>query len=126
MLHRQFGSALREEVRIGAAELSWKNATDPYCAKAPERFRNREAVLTVDREIVALLKKRYETAYNLLCDLAAEDDRSAVVDRAGGLHGPAARVLRNFGLLDERSLTIPMHLSWYVRTLLPKPMRAAV
>jgi hypothetical protein len=126
MLHRQFGSALLEEIRLDASVPSWKTPTDPYCVKAVERFRNREAVLTVDREILALLRKRYPTAYELLLDIAMSDDASLVVTRSGGLHASAGRVLRNFGLLDEATLHVPWHLLWYVRTLAPVPLRAAV
>jgi hypothetical protein len=36
------------------------------------------------------------------------------------------RVLRNFGLLDEATLALPKHLSWYVRTLFPTQTQVAV
>ncbi|WP_437673423.1 AAA family ATPase [Sorangium sp. So ce131] len=126
LLHRQFGSALLEEVRLHAPGGQQKEPTDPYREGAIERFLGRQAVLDVDREIIALLSKRYPAAYSLLLDLVESHDRAASVKRAGGLHGPGARMLRNFGLLDEKTLGLPKHLSWYVRTLLPTQTQVAV
>lgn len=126
MLHRQFGAALREEVRRRIPDASWKTPTDAHCNGAVERFRDRDAVLTVDREIIDLLKKRYGAAYKLLLDLVNGRDAAATVARSGGLHGAGARMLRNFGLLDEATLAIPEHLSWYVRNLLPTPVLVAI
>jgi len=126
MLHRQFGSALREEVRLHASRDSWKVATDPHCNSAVERFLGRNAVLTVNREIIALLSKRYPAAYKLVLEVIESGDAGAALARSGGMHGVAARVLRNFGLLSEATLAIPEHLSWYVRTLLPGRMDLAV
>ena len=125
LLHRQFGSALRDEVQRRAPG-QWKVPTDPHLEKAVERFLGREAVLTVDREIVSLLSKRYSPAYRLLLDVVDALDPAASVAEAGGLHGAGARVLRNFGLLDEATLSVPRHLVWYVRELMPKPMGVAV
>jgi hypothetical protein len=125
MLHRQFGAALREEVRRRVPDASWKTPTDTHCNGAVERFRDRDTVLTVDREIIDLLKKRYRATYELLLDLVEGRDAAAAVTRSGGLHGAGARMLRNFGLLDETTLAIPEHLSWYVRNLLPTPVLVA-
>jgi len=83
-------------------------------------------VLSVDREIVDLLRKRYPEAYDLLLDLAVNDAPAGTVAHAGGIHGPGARALRNFGLLEEATLRIPEHLSWYVKTLVPARVRLAV
>ena len=122
MLHRQFGVALREEVRLHASGDSWKVATDPYCRSAVERFQGRNDVLTVTREITTLLSKRYPAAYKLLLEVTEAADAGAALTRSGGMHGAAARVLRNFGLIHKVTLAIPEHLSWYVRTLLPRRM----
>ncbi|XXY53952.1 hypothetical protein WME91_22705 [Sorangium sp. So ce269] len=62
----------------------------------------------------------------LLLDLVESPDPATAVKRSGGLQGSGARVLRNFGLLDEATLELPKHLSWYVRTLLPTQTREAV
>ncbi|WP_165374457.1 MULTISPECIES: AAA family ATPase [Sorangium] len=126
LLHRQFGSALREEVRLHAPGALQKEPTDPHCERAVERFLGRQAVLEVDREIIALLSKRYPAAYMLLLDLIESRDPQAVVKRSGGSLGPGARMLRNFGLLDEATLALPNHLSWYVKTLLPTQTQVAV
>lgn len=125
MLHRQFGSALREEVLLRITNSSWKMPTDPHCANAVERFRDRANVLMIDREIIELLRKRYKSAYELLLDLV-QGNPTVAVSRAGGLHTAGARTLRNFGLLDETTLTLPEHLSWYVKTLLPRTESVAV
>lgn len=126
LLHRQFGSATLEAVRQHAPGALGKEPTDPHCEHAVERFLGRQAVLDVDREIIALLSKRYSDAYTLLLDLVESPDPATAVKRSGGLHGSGARVLRNFGLLDESTLELPKHLSWYVRTLLPTQTRVAV
>jgi hypothetical protein len=126
MLHRQFGSALREEVLLHVSRPSRKVPTDAYCAHAVQRFLERDAVQTVDREIITLLKKRYAPAYELLLDLVESGDADATLVRSGGMHGAGARVLRSFGLLDEATRSLPEHLSWYVQTLLPTPARVAV
>ncbi|KYF89779.1 hypothetical protein BE17_45115 [Sorangium cellulosum] len=126
LLHRQFGSALREEVRLHAPRSLAKEPTDPHREGAVERFLGRQAVLDVDREIIALLSKRYPDAYTLLLDLVESPDPATAVKRSGGPQGSGARMLRNFGLLDEATLALPKHLSWYVRTLLPTQTRVAV
>lgn len=126
MLHRQFGSALRQEARAHRVAASWKIATDPFGAEAVQRFLTRDTVLTVDREILELLRKRYEAAYTLVLDLVASGDAMAAVTRAGGLHGTGPRTLRGFGLLDETSLSIPSHLDWYVRRLHAPALKVAV
>lgn len=126
LLHRQFGSALREEIERRSPPTLRKIETDPYCDAAVSRFCNRDAVLTVNREIVALLSKRYPPAYTLMRVLAEEHDAAAVLERAGGPAGEPARVLHNFGLLDEGTLTLPKYLSWYVESLLPRSMPVAV
>ncbi|MGK4001855.1 AAA family ATPase [Sorangium sp. So ce1036] len=126
LLHRQFGSALREEVRLHAPGVLLKEPTDPHRERAVERFLGRQAVLDVDREIIALLSKRYSAAYALLLDLIESHDPAAAVKRSGGSQSSGMRVLRNFGLLDEATLALPKHLSWYVRTLLPTQARVAV
>jgi hypothetical protein len=126
LLHRQFGSALREEIRQRDLGTTWKIPTDPYCAAAVDRFLGFDAVLTVDREIVALLSKRYPAAYDLLTRIVDAHDSRAVVAKSGGLHGAGARALRNFGLLSEATLTVPKHLAWYMQNLLPAPIGVAV
>ncbi|XXT17851.1 AAA family ATPase [Sorangium sp. So ce429] len=126
LLHRQFGSALRDEVRLHAPGALQKEPTDPHCSRAVERFLDRPAVLEVDREIIALLSKRYPAAYTLLLDLVESRDPQAAMKRSSGSLGPGARVLRNFGLLDEATLALPRHLSWYVETLLPTQTQVAV
>jgi len=125
MLHRQFGSALRQEVLLRASGPSWRMLTDPHCSRAVERFRDRDGVLMIDREIIDLLKKRYQAAYELLLDLVQGDPATAVI-RSDGINTSSARTLRNFGLLDETTLALPEHLSWYVKTLLPRTERVAV
>jgi AAA domain len=126
MLHRQFGSALREEIRLRVPESTWKVPSDPYCGEAMVRFRDRDAVLTVNREIIDLLKKRYEDAYDLLLDLVQRDSMAAAVTQSSASHISGTRTLRNFGLLDETTLSLPEHLSWYVKTLLPRTESVAV
>jgi len=123
LLHRQFGSALRAELR--RHDLAWGASTEPYGQRVVEVFRNLDAVTTVDREIVDLLKKRYSAGYGLLLDTVHGGDAEFVLARSGGAEGPGARALRNFGLFDPDSGSIPEHLCWYVRTFLPVEPRAA-
>lgn len=126
MLHRQFGSALREEVTLATSAPIWKVQTDPYCNRVVQRFLERDAVLTVDREILALLKNRYSEAHDLLLSLAEGENTVAALNRFGGAHGAGARVLRSFGIFDEATRSVPEHLSWYVQTLLSAKKRVAV
>jgi hypothetical protein len=116
LLQRQFGSALRRATR--ERDTTWGAPTDPHAALAPARFREREAVLEVMREVVALLHKRYPTALDVLALLAHGDRWDDAVDQCGGDEGEAARMLRNFGLVNAAH-TISAGLAWYLRDAAP-------
>ena len=118
MLLRQFGSALREEVRRRVSGPTWKMPTDPYRIGTVNRFVDRDAVLTINREIIELLKKRYSAAYELMLALVDGEAAAVTRDQDGGALG--VRMLRKFGILDQDTFAVPEHLSWYVRTMLPK------
>lgn len=124
MLHRQFGAALREEILSEVSGPFWNIPTDPHCARSVDRFLTRDALLDVDREILTLLTKRYEPAYKLLVELAGTNAPERAVELAGGIHGPGTRVLRNFGILEQGTLTIPEHLRWYIQTVVSPQLRA--
>ncbi len=118
LLQRQFGSALRAQVRH--SDASWKAPTDPYVPSTVNAYRGRDAVLEVAREVVALLLKRHPEGYVLLRELAEGHGWSDAVSRCGGPNGAAARTLTNFGLASaERRLSET--LRWYVRDLSPAP-----
>lgn len=115
LLHRQFGSALREATR--RHDIAWGAPTDPWIEQAVARFQERDAVLAVMREVYALLHSRYPQALSLLVRWvqAARDERTT--SHEGSLGG-AARVLKNFGIVDEND-GVPLGLAWYLNTLAP-------
>lgn len=113
LLHRQFGSALRGATREGDA--TWGAATDRFSSSALVRYRDRDAVLEVLREVVALLRKRYPEGYDLFRDLAEGYSWDDVVT---GHSGEAARTLSNFGLLRSDH-TIAETYRWYLNQLAP-------
>lgn len=116
LLHRQFGSALREVTRIQNA--AWNAPTDPLAPQAPSRFVEREAVLDVMREVAALLRKRYPSALDVLVDRAAGASWKAVLAERGGPDGDAARTLRSFGLVTPAN-TLAEGLAWYLSRAVP-------
>jgi hypothetical protein len=122
LLHRQFGSALRSLTRMQNA--SWGAPTDPHAEQAPSRFLEREAVLDVMREVVALLRKRYPSALDVLVGLAHGASWEDVLAERGGPEGGAGRTLRNFGLVTpDHALAegLARYLSQVVQ--LPHPLR---
>jgi hypothetical protein len=98
LLHRQFGSALRSVTRM--QDVKWGAPTDPIAQQAPSRFVEREAVLDVMREVVALLRKRYPSALDALVGLAHGAGWEDVLAERGGSNGDAGRTLRSFGLVS--------------------------
>lgn len=122
LLHRQFGSALRLVTRT--QDTAWHAPTDPVAERVPSRFLEREAVLDVMREVVALLRKRYPPALAVLAGLAHGGSWEDVVAELGGGDGDAARTLRNFGLVSPDN-TLAEGLAWYLSHAahLPRPMR---
>lgn len=117
LLQRQFGSALRSATRDH--DVSWGAATDPFIPPALVRFQEKDAVLAVMREVVALLRDRYPEALSLLVHHARVAH--------GREHVPpvvtsddAARVLRNFGLVDTSGAP-PRAITHYLNTLAPSP-----
>lgn len=114
LLHRQFGSALRQTVR--AHTRAWKAETDPWIADTLVPFKAREAVHEVLREVVALLSKRHIDSYALLCDLAEGHAWEQAVATRGGVDGEAARTLINFGLVALDG-SISEILAWYLTKL---------
>jgi hypothetical protein len=122
LLHRQFGSALRSVAR--ADNAGWGVPTDPIVPLAPVRFREREAVLDVMREVVALLRKRYPSALDMLVDMAHGKSWDDTLTEYGGPEGCAGRTLRNFGLVTpERGLAAG--LAWYLTHAVefPRPLQ---
>jgi hypothetical protein len=120
LLHRQFGSALLQWVyqkMPNARELSEHIATDPFCDEAVDYFLDRRAVLTICREIFHLLSTRYPESAALVGDLSHRDD--AELERAFADRRPAARTLRDFGLLlaTPNAPRLPQALAWYLRTI---------
>lgn len=116
LLLRQFGSALRAEVR--GARADWGAPTDAVVEDALERYRARAAVLEVAREVDALLWKRYRAAHGLLLDLAEGYTWEDALTGYGGAEGEAARVLVRFGIVREDG-TLPETLRWYLRHVAP-------
>ncbi len=121
LLHRQFGSALRTATRMQNA--AWGAPTDPTAKQAPSRFLEREAVLDVMREVVALLRKRYPAALEVLVALAHGASWDDAVAERGGADGEAGRTLRNFGLVAPEN-TLAEGLAWYLSRAVPLPHSA--
>ena len=111
LLHRQFGSALREVTRTQAA--AWSAPTDPFAAQVLDRFLEREAVLDVMREVVTLLQKRYPAALDILAGLAHGANWDDLVKAHGGADTSPARTLHNFGLVTPDN-TLPAVFRWYL------------
>lgn len=117
LLQRQFGSALRAVVRDH--DDSWGAATDPYLPMGLERYKSRDAVQEVLREIASLLKKRHSRAYDLLAELAQGRGWNEVTSRDRGPDEEAAiRILLNFGLA-RKDHTMAETLRWYFRNIIP-------
>lgn len=118
LLHRQFGSALRSTIRM--TDQRWAASTDPRCDAALPAFLERDAVVEVVREIVALLRKRYPGALERLTALT----RGKPLSRASSRD---AVMLERFGLIDP-SGSIWESLEWYMRDVaaLAAPSREAV
>jgi hypothetical protein len=77
-------------------------------------------MLDVMREVVALLRKRYPSALDVLVELArgvSWEDALAKHDRPDG---DAARMLRNFGLVTPAN-TLAKGLAWYLSHAMPLP-----
>jgi hypothetical protein len=98
LLHRQFGSALREVAR--ESDATWQARTDPFVERAASRFVAREAVLGVMREVFALLSKRYPGSLDALTRLARGANWVEALEEHGGPEGEAGRTLLNFGLVS--------------------------
>lgn len=111
LLHRQFGSALRSIVR--GSNVAWGAPTDPVASQVSSHFVEREAVREVMREVVALLRKRYPLALDVLVGLAGRANWEEVIAVCGGPEGDTARTLRNFGLITLAN-TLPEGLAWYL------------
>lgn len=116
LLQRQFGSELRAAVR--AKNPAWGAATDEFVNPSVDRYKGREAVLEVPREVVALLRKRHAEAYGLLRDLAEGYSWDDALTGYGGPEGEAARTLANFGLVHADH-SIARTFGWYLNTLVP-------
>lgn len=117
LLQRQFGSALRAVVREGDA--TWNAPADPVCEYAVDRYRARDAVQEVLREITVLLRKRHPTSLDLLRELAAGRAWDDAVAERGGPESDAVRSLAHFGLL-RTDHTLSGTLRWYVAQLPPE------
>jgi len=113
LLHRQFGSALRSVTR--AQDASWGAPTDPLVEQAPARFLEREAVLEVMREVVALLRKRYPAALEVLAGMAYGTSWEDMLAGRGGPDGDTGRTLRSFGLVPPEH-KLAEGLAWYLST----------
>jgi hypothetical protein len=116
LLHRQFGSALRGVTRMH--DTAWGAPTDPITQQATSRFVEREAVLEVMREVVALLRKRYPSALAALIGLAHGENWADALAEHGGPDGDAARMLRNFGLATPQN-ALAEGLAWYLTHAMP-------
>jgi hypothetical protein len=103
---------------------SWGAPTDPPAQQAPQRFLEREAVLEVMREVVALLGKRYPAALEVLAGLAHGERWEDLLADRGGPDGDTGRTLRNFGLVTPEH-TLAEGLAWYLSKAvhLPHPQR---
>lgn len=122
LLTRQFGSALRSLVR--ARDASWEAETDPFATEAIERYRGRDAVQEVPRELLALLRKRHSDAFGLLSDIAEGFTWEEAITVCGGAEGTAARALENMGVV-RADHTLPETFRWYLQTMAPPSMRKA-
>jgi hypothetical protein len=111
LLHRQFGSALRTVTR--AHSKAWGAPTDADVAQAPRCFVERDGVLDVMREVVALLHKRYPSALEVLLEMAHGGSWEAALAKRDGAEGVAARTLQNFGLVTAERV-VPEGLAWYL------------
>jgi hypothetical protein len=126
LLHRQFGSALLGLARDRSQSTS-HIPTDPLCENTVGPFLERDAVMTICREVFDLLSRRYPDAANRLseiCRLPARETAEFIAAR-GGSHQPAIRILRNFGLLlgDQHEPVVPNIYRWYVQTFAPGAQR---
>ncbi len=124
MLLRQFGSALLQEVRRQHGDGRLGVATDPYREEAARLFIERRHVHTISREILDLLGKRFPAAHSLLLELVAAEGHRLDLTVPSVAQGDAAHVLRSFGILDGATHSVPEHLVWYAKMLLPAQRRA--
>jgi hypothetical protein len=122
LLHRQFGSALRSVTRL--KDNAWGAPTDPFAPQTPAHFLERDAVLEVMREVVALLRKRYPSALDVLDGVAHGASWDDALTEHGGPNGDAGRTLRNFGLVTPEH-RIAEGLAWYLShaVSLPRSLR---
>ncbi len=120
LLHRQFGSTLKQATR--QRDPSWGAATDSYLESVTERFLEREAVLEVMREIVALFQKRYPTALDLMMRLGHGKGWGDALADLGGDANEAVKILRNFGLATP-DRTLPKAIAAYLRATFPEASR---
>jgi hypothetical protein len=116
LLHRQFGSALRSLTRM--QDVAWGAPTDAIAKQAPSRFMEREAVLDVMREVVALLRKRYPSSLDVLVGLAHGASWEDALAERGGPDGGAEHTLRNFGLVTSAN-ALAGGLAWYLSHNVP-------
>ncbi|MEZ4314553.1 MAG: hypothetical protein R3F14_41595 [Polyangiaceae bacterium] len=128
LLHRQYGSALRERVRSTGSRLEEVD-TDPFCAEAIELFLERDAVVDTCREIFDILGARYPASGTLLeeMSLAEPGARSGIMEALGGFRGEAAQMLRNFGILKGVAVRplLPAVICWYAQNLHPARNQSA-
>ncbi len=122
LLHRQFGAALHEEIRDRKRETGWEVPTDAHSPRVIDAFLSRQAVLEVQREIMALLDRRYPEASRLLESLA---DTGSPAPAESVRPGDPMLTLLRFGLIDEVSRRPPRYLAEYIQRLLPRASRAA-
>lgn len=116
LLHRQFGSAIREAVRRQTQE--WGTPSDDSLESAIELYRERDAVQEVMREVASLLQKRHPDLYTLLLELAAGRELSQALSHVNIRGEEATRRLRQFGLLNDTN-SISKTLQWYLTGILP-------
>jgi hypothetical protein len=74
------------------------------------------------REVVALLRKRYPSALDVLVGVAHGESWDDAIAKHGGPEGDAARTLRNFGLVTPED-TLAEGLAWYLSHAVGLPHR---
>lgn len=128
LLHRQYGSALRELVRA-TGQPAEQTETDTFCDEAVAHFLERDAVTDLCREIFDILSTRYPPANGLLEALAQSPSSAwaTLLERHGGFRAEPARVLRNFGVLLGSPSTpmLPEVLCWYAQNVHPTAISSA-
>jgi hypothetical protein len=128
LLHRQLGSSLLELAR--RHDRRGQVPTDAFCDDAIDLFLDRDAVITICREVHLLLDRSYPDASLRLRELSrtSAEDLHAALESGGGWRQPAVRTLRKLGLMlgTPRAPQIPELFRWYYQTSLPEVDRIAV